>query len=834
MIGAFAIFHGAMRIDAVSIDALNEAFAQQNTASGLIVKFDLGGEPETSRAAAAAARATALSRHATERLGRAVNVSFSRQLASGAELHRFDSPMTSAEAAALARSVEALPGVRYATANRVMRNQAVPKDAQYNLQWGFRLNGSEAGANFEAAWDITKGDANQTVGIVDSGIAKAHPELATQFRVTSAFPNGGYDFMNNAANAGDGNARDNDPEQLTDSCGHGSHVAGTIAAQTKFSGSTGTGVAGGAPLSKVLMARGLSFTGDEADIIDAMLWLGGVAVPGVAANPTPARVINMSLGGGGACGAGYADAIEQLAALGTVVVAAAGNNAGDVANFAPANCVGVVAVAAGDVSGNRAGFSNFGAGVTLTAPGDSIWSTGGSTGGNCYKSGTSMAAPHVTAAVALLQARVPSLSINQSILALKSGSRGFAAGSNCVSGGCGAGLLDARGALDRVDANGVATIGWASNAVSVRENDGVATLSLARIGGTNGVTTVNLTPILGTATALDFDPPVPATVTWAAGDSSDKTVTLPILYRSGEQGARTLSLQLSGATGGNIASPIDLPIRITEVDCNSVTPIAVGSRVAGTLGVLPNVYCRGGVRGPEYDTVRYQFSGTAGQVVSVSLASTTAGLAVLDPYVYLLDANLRPIAENDDIAAGSQRNSLINAFTLPTTGTYYIDATSWSPTTDHIGTFDLTLGTCGAYVGMSSCNLDADGDNVFDWRDAATAIRRMLGYRDATLNGDLSYRSCALRTDPASLAGFIDPQLIAQSPNPLAAFDIDGDGVVGATTDGLMMLRLALGMPGEAIAAAANPAGSRGSWNAMRPYLAASCGLSALPPLTPP
>jgi serine protease len=811
----------AMTADAASSNAAGEA-----TVSGLIVKFDRASAARTTAMGTPSGRAAAMAARASQVAGKRVRMSFDRELATQAELLLFDAPRPLSEAEAMARSVSALPGVLYASPNRKMFTQAVPLDPEYYLQWGFRLNTNEQGANFEAAWERTKGDPNQTIGVIDSGVARAHPELATQLRLHPLFPNGGYDFMKNPLGAGDGDGRDDNPEQSPNACGHGSHVSGTIAANTKFSGGgVRVGVAGGAPLSKVLMARALDFTGDEADVIDAMLWLSGATVPGVAVNPNPVRVINMSLGGAGGCGAGYADAVEQLAARGVLVVAAAGNSASDVSNFAPASCAGVVAVAASTVNGNRASFSNFGAGVTLTAPGDGVYSTGGSEGENCYKSGTSMAAPHVTAAVALLHSIRPNLSANQTILALRAGTRAFPMGGNCTTSSCGAGLLDAANSLARVETTATATVGWTSGAQSVRENDGSVTLSLARIGSTSAPASIDVVAIAGSATAgVDFGAPTPSVVSWSAGDVQDKSVTIPITYRTGEQGARSFSVNLANASGvGTLVAPTDVPIRITEVDCNTVTPVAIGGTATGTLGMPLTTYCRGGVRGPEYDTVRYSFQANAGDVISIALDSTTASPGVLDPYAYLLNSDLQIVTENDDIVAGVQRNARIELFSIPASGTYYIDATTWSATTDRSGTYELRLTSCGAYVGGASCNLDVDGDRMFDANDAATILRRMLGYADAPLRAGIDARACASRTEASAIASFIDSQLVPQAPQPLAAYDLDGDGRVSATTDGLILLRAALGFADPAAEATA-PSATRTQWSAIKAYLESSCG----------
>jgi serine protease len=99
-----------------------------------------------------------------------------------------------------------------------------------------------------------------------------------------------------------------------------------------------------------------------------MIWASGGTVSGLPTNATPSRVINMSLGGGGACDTTSQNAINSARSRGTVVVAA-GNENHNASNSSPANCSGVIAVAATNRNGSRAYYSNYGAIVTLAAPG---------------------------------------------------------------------------------------------------------------------------------------------------------------------------------------------------------------------------------------------------------------------------------------------------------------------------------------------------------------------------------------------------------------------------------------------------------------------------------
>ncbi len=387
-----------------------------------------------------------------------VRLSRLRGTAHGGHVLRADRRMSLAAAQRLADDIRSGDAeVEYAEPDRIMTVQLVPNDPSYASQWS--LFEATAGLNMPPAWDKSRG-AGVVVAVVDTGV-RPHIDLAGNLLA-------GYDFINDSVVANDGSGRDADASDPGDwaaagACGsgsaasssswHGTHVAGTIAALTQ----NALGVAGVAFGAKVLPVRVLGRCGGyTSDIADGMVWAAGGSIAGVPANPTPARVINLSLGGSGACGTTTQNAINSVRSRGAVVVVAAGNSAADAANFSPASCAGVITVAAVGRSGARASYSNYGTVVDIAAPGgdgsSGIPSTlnAGSTspGADSYASyiGTSMATPHVAGVVALMLARNPALTPDEVEARLKASAaaRGFPVA--CSQ--CGSGLLDANRAID--------------------------------------------------------------------------------------------------------------------------------------------------------------------------------------------------------------------------------------------------------------------------------------------------------------------------------------------------------------------------------------------------
>jgi serine protease len=363
--------------------------------------------------------------------------------------------------AQLAEALQADPNVQYADPVRRVYPQAAPNDPYYGAQWSLRS--PVAGINAETAWELQPSAPNVTVAVIDTGILP-HPDL-----VGRVLP--GYDFISDPGRARDGNARDPDPRDEGDwsdgGCGatypsffHGLFVAGLIAANTN----NNIGIAGLAGGVKILPVRTLGACGGTfEDVLEGMMWASGVKIAGVPPNTTPARVINMSLGGLGACDQSVQEAIDDALAQGAVVVVSAGNETLDVANCTPANCSGVITVGAHSAAGGLASYSNYGTRIDLTAPGGDLPRTGlmlslGNSGKTVPEEpnyvlaeGTSFSAPMVSGTAAMMLARDPLLTGGRILDVITGTARYFPNGSQCTTANlCGAGMLDAGAAVGSI------------------------------------------------------------------------------------------------------------------------------------------------------------------------------------------------------------------------------------------------------------------------------------------------------------------------------------------------------------------------------------------------
>ncbi|MET0533850.1 MAG: S8 family peptidase, partial [Steroidobacter sp.] len=436
------------------------------------------------------------------------------------EVFKLDHMMAKAELQGVLAKLSADPDVEYAVADKRRFAHALPSDPRVNNDQWYLLSAEAAATRTDQAWDVTNGSYSTIVAVLDTGIRPAHPDFAPAPDPSNpgAFLPGkllpGYDFISEPVIANDGDGRDNNPEDtgdfvasqdrtgllancdLSNSSWHGTRVSSLIGATTD----EGMGMAGLGWDTRILPVRVLGKCGGrDTDIVDAMLWSAGLTVPNVPLNPNPAKIINLSLGGDGACTPLYQNAINAINAAGTVVVASVGNDGVDVGS--PANCDGVVGVGGLRQAGTKVGYSNLGPGTDISAPAGNCVNTTitqatpcvysilaainlGSTtpiddpAGSGYTDrvnrpnfGTSFSAPLVSGAIALLNAVNPALSPAQYSAVIQGTALPFPTTSSttnsicrvpttfvqgeeciCTTATCGAGMLNTAAAVNALAA----------------------------------------------------------------------------------------------------------------------------------------------------------------------------------------------------------------------------------------------------------------------------------------------------------------------------------------------------------------------------------------------
>ncbi len=416
-----------------------------------------------------------------------------RRMSLGADVIASSQKLDRAGATALMRQIAANPNVEYVEIDAIMYPTLTPNDTSYAQQWGYQ--DADAGIRANQAWDVATG-SGVTVAVIDTGIT-THSDLSANIVA-------GYDFISNTTTANDGGGRDSNPadpgDWTTGQCGpasnsswHGTHVAGTVAAVTN----NAKGVAGTAFNAKVMPIRALGTCGGStSDIADAITWSSGGAVTGVTtlSAASAAKVINMSLGGGGTCSTTSQNAINGAVGRGTTVVVAAGNSNADVANFNPASCNNVIAVASVTSASARSSFSNYGAKIDVSAPGSTIYSTmnsgtrAPSTESYTNYSGTSMASPHVAGTVALMQSRRIALGLallTPAAVETTLKNTAYALAGACT-GGCGAGIINAKAAVDSAGGTTPPAGQTYSNGTDVAIGDNTTVNSPIAVSGRTG------------------------------------------------------------------------------------------------------------------------------------------------------------------------------------------------------------------------------------------------------------------------------------------------------------------------------------------------------------
>ena len=257
------------------------------------------------------------------------SLSYDRAMSGDAHVLKLSGRMPITQVQTVAERISRLPEVDYAEPDILLQKTVVPNDPLWGTQWQYSGTYS---INLPSAWNYTTGVGSTVVAVIDTGY-RPHVDLSGRFLQ-------GYDFISVAQVANDGDGRDSDAQDPGDwvttaeagspffagcsaenSSWHGTHVAGTIAANTN----NGVGVAGVNWQAKILPVRVLGKCfGYLSDIIDGMRWAAGLSVSGVSANTNPAKVLNLSLGGIGTCGSAEQGAINAVNATGAIIVIARG------------------------------------------------------------------------------------------------------------------------------------------------------------------------------------------------------------------------------------------------------------------------------------------------------------------------------------------------------------------------------------------------------------------------------------------------------------------------------------------------------------------------------
>ena len=500
---------------------------------------------------------------------------------------------------------------------RLTSNQ-LPNDTNFASEWGMNntgQTGGKASADIKApaAWDIATGSGKTIVAVIDSGVDYNHPDLKPNMWVNAGEIAGngidddkdgyvddvhGYNFVGNNGNPMDDN-------------NHGTHVAGTIGA----AGNNGIGVTGVNWKVQIMALKFLDATG-SGSTSGAINALNFAVAHG-------AKISNNSWGGGGGFNLALSDAITNARNAGHIFVAAAGNSALNIesspvypASFTQDN---IISVAATDHNDALASYSNHGStSVDIAAPGSRIYST---LRNNSYglMSGTSMAAPHVTGAVALLWDTHPDWTYKQVINQILGNTDPLASLTGKVATG---GRLNLQKAMSNLTAPATPTlsIGSASvtegNAGTVSANFTV-TLSAA---SANSVT-VNYATANGTATTAGSDySAASGSLTFAPGETS-KTISVLVNGDTLVESSENFYVNLAGAANATIATSQGIG---TIGNDDAAAPLTVG---------IANASLIEGNSGTVNATFTISLSAAATQTVTVNYATSNGTAASASDYL---------------------------------------------------------------------------------------------------------------------------------------------------------------------------------------------------------
>ncbi len=393
------------------------------------------------------------------------------------------------------KALQDRPEVEHAAPNFILSSQATPNDPLYRYQWHYPQ------IKLPQAWDITQGNSNVIVAVIDTGVLLNHPDLRGKLVA-------GYDFIRDRNVALDGNGIDPDPSDPGDSPGlasgssfHGTHVAGTIGALSN----NRDGVAGVGWHTRIMPLRvlGKGGNGSDYDIEQAVRFAAGLHNDSGTLPEKRADIINLSLGGPNIISS-FQGVITQARNQGCIIVAAAGNDGNRTISY-PGGLNGVISVAAVDINRQRARYSNQNSSVDIAAPGgnnldingdgiiDAVVSTIGDDSSGAIRNvfapsfGTSMATPHVAGVLSLMKAVNPSLNAPQVDFLLSNGRMTQDLGASGKDTAFGYGLIDAYTAVVAAsELQGFSNIPAAAPALQI-------TPSALNFGSSSGSSTRSLT-----------------------------------------------------------------------------------------------------------------------------------------------------------------------------------------------------------------------------------------------------------------------------------------------------------------------------------------------------
>jgi len=613
----------------------------------------------------------------------------SRRITTG--LHLMQVTAQGESAAAVMARLRADPAVESVDLDQRRFAHAMPNDPLFADQW-YEQNNQPSAIDAITAWDTTTGRTDIVIADLDTGVRFDHPDLGAKLLA-------GYDFITDPTVANDGDGRDPDASDpgdwvssadvattefksctVSNSSWHGTRTAGILGAIANNS----TGIAGISWGAQILPVRVLGKCGGtDSDILDGMRWAAGLHVDGVPDNTHPAQIINMSLGGTGACTSAEQIVINEVLAVGVLVVVSAGNEGGPVDS--PANCVGVAGIAGLRNVGTKVGFSSLGPEISLAAPaGNCVNTTGAcvypidttSNAGtttptiNGYTDqlnpslGTSFSAPIVSGIAALMVSVNSNLTAPQLIARLKEGAVTFPVSSdttipnchvpagssdlqttecNCTQQTCGAGMANAPGALNAA----MRPIAAIAVPASVSAGQNVA-LSAAGSAAACGHTIASYSwSVLGSSTTAVQGANTPSAVVVAPASGSI-TVQVTVTDDAGRSDTAQVTVNATSATTSAPSSANNgtCPASATPVTV-AVTPSSVSVKAGGTQAFSA------AVTNTSNTAVTWQVNGIAGGNSTVGTI-TSAGMYTAPSTVSIsLTATVTAVSDADASRNGS-------------------------------------------------------------------------------------------------------------------------------------------------------------------------------------